>query len=56
MEWSFQTWTTVGYGDLSPKNNTEIIISMIWMVIGAGFLYPYVLTNTNTFFKSLNYF
>jgi hypothetical protein len=35
--WSFQTLTTVGYGDISPFTTAEMIYSMLWMFFGVVF-------------------
>ena len=33
--WAFTTMTTVGYGDVTPQRRSEIIFSIIAMVLGA---------------------
>merc|ERR1719161_973701 len=35
LYWSFTTITTVGYGDITPKNNNERIYAIIVMIGGA---------------------
>ena len=35
--WAFQTVTTVGYGDFSPANSTEILFTLVWMFVGVAF-------------------
>ena len=42
--WSFQTLTTVGYGDISAKNDLERIIAIFWIILGCGF-YSYTIGN-----------
>ena len=37
LYWAFQTLTTVGYGDFGAYNSQEILITIIWMVIGVAF-------------------
>ncbi len=56
MEWSFQTWTSVGYGELSPVQPREKMVCIVWMILGVGFFYPYVLSSFNGLFKQLFYF
>lgn len=56
MEWSFQTWTSVGYGELSPIQPREKLVCILWMILGVGFFYPYVLSSFNGLFKQLFYF
>lgn len=42
--WSIYTVTTVGYGDIQPKNSEEIGVCMIWNFLGV-FLWSYILAN-----------
>jgi hypothetical protein len=35
--WASQTLTTVGYGDFGAENNSELVISILWMGIGGAF-------------------
>lgn len=35
--WSLTTMITVGYGDISPKSDLEIIVSSLAMLFGCGF-------------------
>jgi hypothetical protein len=35
--WSLATMITVGYGDISPKNDLEVAISSVAMLFGCGF-------------------
>ena len=37
FHWSFQTLTTVGYGDISAHNWWEYIFACSWMIFGVGF-------------------
>lgn len=41
LYWSVTTLTTVGYGDVSPRSNEEILYATISMIIGGAF-YGYV--------------
>jgi hypothetical protein len=42
--WSFQTLTTVGYGDISAKTSEERIVALIWIILGCGF-YSFTIGN-----------
>jgi hypothetical protein len=42
--WSFQTLTTVGYGDISAQRDFERIIALVWIILGCGF-YSYTIGN-----------
>lgn len=35
--WAFTTLTTVGYGDIRPTNDSEIVIAIAWMSFGLCF-------------------
>jgi hypothetical protein len=35
--WAAQTLTTVGYGDFGAENSLEMVITIIWMLLGAAF-------------------
>ena len=35
--WSFQTMSTVGYGDVSSGNFSERLMSCLWMIVGIGY-------------------
>ena len=47
LYWSFQTLTTVGYGDIGVGNNTEKIFTIVWMFIGVSF-YSFAIGNIQT--------
>jgi len=34
--WSYQILSTLGYGDIPPYTTAELLISIIWMMVGAG--------------------
>ena len=36
LYWAYTTMLTVGYGDITAQNDTELIFSIIWMCLGAG--------------------
>jgi hyperpolarization activated cyclic nucleotide-gated potassium channel 2 len=42
--WSFQTLTTVGYGDISAFRDYERLIALVWIILGCGF-YSYTIGN-----------
>ena len=48
--WSVQTITTVGFGDVWTDSVPEMLLSLLWMVIGVGF-YSFVMGN---FFSMIN--
>lgn len=37
MYWAFQTLTTVGYGDMQGRTNTERLFSIFWILFGVAF-------------------
>jgi hypothetical protein len=51
--WSFQTLTTVGYGDIAPYTVLEMIYSMLWMFFGVGF-FSYTLGNLSAIMSSID--
>jgi Cyclic nucleotide-binding domain/Ion transport protein len=44
LYWCIQTFTTVGYGDITPINNVQHIYSMVVMLLGVG-VYGYLIGN-----------
>jgi Cyclic nucleotide-binding domain/Ion transport protein len=44
LYWCIQTFTTVGYGDITPVNNGQHIYSIIVMLLGVG-VYGYLIGN-----------
>jgi voltage-gated potassium channel Kch len=51
MWWALQTVTTVGYGDIVPKNSTGRIIGAIVMLQGIAFLTVVTAVITSTFIE-----
>jgi hypothetical protein len=51
--WSFQTITTIGYGDISAGNETERYVAIAAMIIGTGF-YSYTIGNMTAMILSLD--
>lgn len=37
LYWSITTMSTVGYGDITALTETEMILSILWMIIGVVF-------------------
>ena len=37
LYWSFQTMSSVGYGDISASNFSEMLMSILWMIVGIGY-------------------
>ena len=44
LYWATQTVTTVGYGDMGASTDSEIIISLFWMLFGVAF-YSFIIGN-----------
>jgi cyclic nucleotide gated channel alpha 1 len=47
------TMATIGYGDITPTNNTEIFFATITMFIASG-VFAYTLNSIGTIFNNLN--
>jgi CRP-like cAMP-binding protein len=43
----------VGYGDISVLTNTELILSVIWMIFGVGF-YSFTIGNLSSVLASMD--
>jgi Cyclic nucleotide-binding domain/Ion transport protein len=44
LYWCVQTFTTVGYGDITPQNHQQLIYSIVVMLFGVG-VYGYLIGN-----------
>jgi voltage-gated potassium channel Kch len=53
LYWSFQTLTSVGYGDVGSVTITERIITIIYMSFGVGF-YSMTLNDIGSMIQSLD--
>jgi len=51
LYWTVTTLTSVGYGDIVPTTNAQMVYAIAVMLIGAG-LYTYVISNMVRFFAS----
>jgi voltage-gated potassium channel len=54
MSWALQTVTTVGYGDVTPKNPSGRIIATFVMLQGIAFLAIITAAITSTFVSRAN--
>jgi voltage-gated potassium channel len=54
LYWTITTFTTIGYGDITPQNNYQKIFTMIVMVIGAG-LYGYIIGNITSLLSNIDH-
>ncbi len=52
LYWCISTITTIGYGDITPANNAQIVYAMIVMIFGVG-MYGYVIANISTIIGNL---
>lgn len=53
LYWSITTLTTVGYGDITPTNNVEVIFTFMVMFLGVS-LYAFVIGNVSAVISNLD--
>ncbi|HAN74275.1 MAG TPA: cyclic nucleotide-binding protein [Planktothrix sp. UBA10369] len=53
LYWSITTLTTVGYGDITPQNNIELIFTFIVMFLGVS-LYAFIIGNVAAIISNLD--
>ena len=52
LYWCISTITTIGYGDITPANNAQVVYAMVVMIFGVG-MYGYVIANISTIIGNL---
>ncbi|CAD8184026.1 unnamed protein product [Paramecium pentaurelia] len=53
FEWSLQTLTTVGYGDIKATTIEERVFAIIWMIFGTGF-FSYTLGKLSSILENVD--
>lgn len=53
LYWTVTTLTTVGYGDITPSTNVQVIFTMVAEVLGVGF-YGYIIGNVASLLANLD--
>lgn len=53
LYWTITTMTTVGYGDITPNRDLEIVVSMVVMMIGAS-MYAFIIGNIASLLSHLD--
>jgi len=51
--WSFQTITTVGFGDIFPETPIELLFANIWMIVGV-LIYSFIIASLTTTILTLD--
>jgi voltage-gated potassium channel len=52
LYWCISTITTIGYGDITPANNAQVVYAIVVMIFGVG-MYGYVIANISTIIGNL---
>jgi len=52
LYWCISTITTIGYGDITPTNNAQVLYAIAVMIFGVG-MYGYVIANIATIIANL---
>lgn len=53
LYWVFTTMTTVGYGDITPVTNWQVVYAVMIMIIGVA-TYGYVIANLSSYFGNID--
>lgn len=51
--WAVTTAATVGYGDIVPGTQFELVLALLWMVVGVGF-YSFTVGSLSSFLTSID--
>jgi hypothetical protein len=51
--WAVTTLGTIGYGDITPENDLERFMAMVWMLFGVGF-YTYTIGSLSSLISSID--
>ncbi|MCB1176485.1 MAG: ion transporter, partial [Leptospiraceae bacterium] len=54
LYWTITTFTTIGYGDITPQNEMQRVFTMFIMVTGVG-LYGYIIGNITSLLSSMDH-
>lgn len=55
LNWSLQTITTIGFGNLTPQNNHELIFAIFWIALGGSY-YSFTISNLQALAASIDHF